>query len=201
MTNDRREKIKKVFESNNLVVKTSLLRKNKVCSRDIAELIDSGYVKKIKTGFYAWNEYFEDLSDFEVVNRIIPNGVISVYSAASIHELTTVNPMNISVTIPNTMLKPTLPEYPPIDIFFTSNKYLLLGVMEFKTNNMLVSIYDPERTVCDFFKYVNRVGRDVALEVLKNYMMKKNKNLQLLFEYAGKLRVKKNIKPYVEALL
>jgi len=39
------------------------------------------------------------------------------------------------------------------------------------------------------------------LEVLKNYIAGKEKNLSLLFDCAVKLRVKKCIKPYVEALL
>lgn len=57
--------------------------------------------------------------------------------------------------------------------------------------HMKVRVYNPDRTICDFFKYSSRVGNDVALEVIKNYMLRKNKNLQLLFEYATKLRVKK----------
>lgn len=38
------------------------------------------------------------------------------------------------------------------------------------------------------------------MEILKGYMAGK-RNLQLLLEYAGKLRIKTVIKPYVEALL
>lgn len=37
------------------------------------------------------------------------------------------------------------------------------------------------------FLYSSRVGNDVALEVIKNYMLKKNKNLQMIFEYTTKL--------------
>lgn len=201
MTEERINKIKAIFEQYKPVVKTAILRKNKICSRDIKELIDNGYVIKIKTGYYAWNSGFEELHDFEVIQGIIPTGVISVFSAAVIHELTTVNPMDISVTIPAKMIKPKLPDYPPIELFYTSNKNLELGMVEHPMEHMNVRIYNTERTVCDFFKYSGKVGSDVALEVLKSYMSRKNKNLQKLFEYAARLRVKKYIKPYVEALL
>lgn len=201
MNNERLNKIRIIFEQNKPIVKTAILRENKVSSRDITELIEGGYITKVKTGSYAWADVFEDYNDLEVVQGIIPKGVISVFSAAEIHELTTVNPVSISVTIPAKMLKPKLPKYPPIELYYISNKYLELGVIDYEMEHMNIRIYNRERTVCDFFKYSDKVGNDVALEVIKNYMTKKNKNIQLLFEYATKLRVKKYIKPYVEALL
>lgn len=73
--------------------------------------------------------------------------------------------------------------------------------MDYLLEDTTIKIYNPERTVCDFFKYSSKIGNDVALEVLKNYMVGNKKNLQRLLEYASKLRVKKSIKQYVEALL
>jgi len=201
MKNERREKIIKVFQDNQTVVRTKILREHSISSRDIEELLVSGDVIKVKTGYYTLIKDLEKLSDYEWVLRIIPNGVISVFSAASIYELTTVNPMEISVTIPSNMIKPTLPDYPPVEFFYTSQKNLTLGAIDYQTDGMLIPMYNRERTVCDFFKYSARVGNDTALEVLKTYMAGKEKDLPLLFDYAVKLRVKKYIKPYVEALL
>ncbi|MGD9567495.1 MAG: hypothetical protein AB7V48_04135 [Sedimentibacter sp.] len=201
MNIERLNKIKNIFEKNKPVVKTGILRENKINSRDLAELLKYGYIIKIKNGYYALAEEFENYSDFEVIQGIIPKGVFSVFSAAEIHELSTVNSTNICVTIPTKMLKPKLPEYPPVELFYISDTYLELGVEDYAMENMNIRLYNPERTVCDFFKYSDKVGNDVALEVMKNYMSRKNKNIQLLFEYATKLRVKKHIKPYVEALL
>ncbi|MDO9492573.1 type IV toxin-antitoxin system AbiEi family antitoxin domain-containing protein [Acetobacterium sp.] len=201
MKNERREKIIKVFQVNDSVVRTKTLREHKISSRDLYELITMGEVVKVKTGYYALNTSLAKLTDFEWVHQLIPNGIISVFSAASVYELTTVNPMAISVTISSNMIKPSLPDYPPIEFFFSSEANLLMGVSDFQMDGKSVTMYNRERTVCDFFKYSARVGNDLALEVLKNYMAGKEKNLSLLFEYAVKLRVKKYIKPYVEALL
>lgn len=201
MTDERIENIKTLFDEYGPIIKAGILRKNKVCSRDIMELTDKGHLIKIKAGYYCWNSRFDDLNDFEIVQAIIPSGVISMFSAAVLHEMTTVNPTDINVTIASRMLKPKLPNYPPIELFFTSNENLELGIEEHMMEHTKVRVYNAERTVCDFFKYPSRVGSDVALEVIKNYMLRKNKNLQLLFEYATKLRVKKYIKPYVEVLL
>jgi hypothetical protein len=45
-----------------------------------------------------------------------------------------------------------------------------------------------------------RIGEDISIEVLKNYMSGR-KNLQKLYEYAGLLQIKTVMRPYVEALL
>jgi len=201
MNNERLNNIRKIFEQYKPIVKTAILSENKVNSRDIAELIESGYIIKVKTSYYAWADEFEKFDNFEVVQGIIPEGVISVFSAAEIHELTTVIPANISVTIPAKMLKPKLPKYSPVELYYISNKYLELGVIDYEMEHINIRLYNSERTVCDFFKYLDKIGNEVALEVIKNYMSRKNKNIQTLFEYATRLRVKKYIKSYVEALL
>jgi hypothetical protein len=77
-----------MFPQTSHIVKAATLREYKICSRDITELIHKGYVVKIKTGYYAWNSGFNDLYDYEIIQGLIPMGVISMFSAAVIHELT-----------------------------------------------------------------------------------------------------------------
>ena len=99
------------------------------------------------------------------------------------------------------MFKPSLPEYPPVEIFFAAKEIMELGVEDYMVENSRIRLYNKERTVCDFFKYRVRVGSDIAMEVLKSYVSGAKCNLQKLMEYAMKLRVRKYIKPYVEALI
>jgi len=79
MNNDKLNKIRKIFELYKPIVKTATLRENKVNSRDIIELIESGYIIKVKNGSYAWADDFENYNDLEVIQGIIPEGVISVF--------------------------------------------------------------------------------------------------------------------------
>ena len=53
------------------------LRDYQISSRDLDELIALGDVVKVKTGYCALNEKLESLTDFELVNLIIPNGFYS----------------------------------------------------------------------------------------------------------------------------
>lgn len=201
MTEKRIELIKSIFKNSSYVLKTSKLRSLGISSRDIKELLGKNHIIKLKTGYYFWNEKLGDFSDFEIAKILIPRGVISVFSSANILELTTQNPMAICITIPTSYLKPVLPKYPPIEIFYSSDKNIGLGVIDFKSENMILPMYNAERTICDLFKYNDKISNDVALEALKNYMKRNDKNLQQLLDYAKKLRVKKKIKMYAEAMI
>lgn len=212
MREEKRNKIKALFLGQGGIAKTSFLREEKVGSRDLTELMEEGFIKKIKTGYYMWIKQ-ESISSIQIVYHIFPNGVISLYTAARLHGLLAAEQKQeleeFHITIPSTMLKPILPDSISIVLYYTSQDCLLLGAAESRTlfpdkenwkeSNLLV--YDLERTVCDFFRYPDRIKKEVAVDIIKEYMKKTNKNLWRLFDYAAKLRVKKYIKPYIEILM
>jgi len=82
-----------------------------------------------------------------------------------------------------------------------TNSHFEAGITEVEIDGATVRMYDIEKTVCDYFKYENEVERNITLEVLKNYMAKRGRNIQKLLEYAKLLNKKKLIYPYVEALV
>jgi hypothetical protein len=58
-----------------------------------------------------------------------------------------------------------------------------------------------EKTVCDMFRYRNKLGEDLALEGLRNYLSRKDANVTKLREYASICRVKTSMMPYLKALV
>ncbi|WP_460642422.1 type IV toxin-antitoxin system AbiEi family antitoxin domain-containing protein [Lacrimispora brassicae] len=203
MTDERILKINRIFKEYYPIVKTCVLRENKICSRDITELMELDYIVKVKTGYYAWRNDVKELSGIELVQSIIPEGVISLESAATIHKLIGENTLEsaVCVTIPTNMIKPTLPVLPEIKLFYCSEEKLHIGRTSLEMKNRTIAIYNKERTVCDLFKYLDRVNNDIALESLKKYMEQKDKNVQKLLEYAYLLRVKKYVEPLIEVLI
>lgn len=203
MTEERILKIKEIFEKNYPIVKACVLRENKICSRDITELTILGYVVKVKTGYYAWKLNAEELSSIELVQSIIPTGIISLESAARIHKLvnTDVKMESVCVTIPTNMIKPILPTAPRISLFYCSEEKFHVGLTSYPMEHRNINIYNIERTVCDLFKYTDRIENKIALGSLKVYIKRKDKNVQKLLEYASLLRVQKYIKPLVEVLV
>ena len=200
MTKEKQERVRDIFKHYGPIMKTNMLRENKFCSRDIAKLIDDGVIRKIKTGYYALTSSENDMTDLELVSAVIPKGIICLQSAAFYYDLSTQNPTSVSIAIPAKSMPPVLPEHPPIELVMTADTIFNIGLAEEQTSNLMMRIYNRERTVCDFFRSRKKLGEDLALEVLKNYMGSK-RNLQLLMEYAGMFRVKSAIKPYVEALI
>lgn len=202
MTEHRMMKIREIFKNNYPIVKTCVLRSNKVCSRDIIELMESGCIVKVKTGYYAWKSEVEKLIDIELVQSIIPTGVISLQSAAQINGLANIDNCirPICMTISNTMIKPTLPENVSVRLFYCSEDKLSVGLINHQMQHRKVNIYNRERTICDFFKFPDKVENNIAKESLKLYMQRDDKNIQRLLQYASLLRVQKYIKPLVEVL-
>lgn len=62
-------------------------------------------------------------------------------------------------------------------------------------------IYSREKTVADCFKFRNKIGKDIALEALKDYLGLPNRQLDRLLDYARIDKVEKVIRPYIEASL
>ena len=197
----KQEQIQLLFEKNGGILKTSALRELGISSRSIKELTDSGLIEKIKHGHYILADSSDTLSDITLAAKIIPQGVLCLFTAIEHYELSTVNPSEICIALPRDVNIPILPKTPQIKIYRMTEKHFELGISETKLNGDTVRIFDIEKTVCDCFKYDKEIEKAIALEVLKNYISRGNCNVQKLLEYAKIMGKKKTILPYVEAML
>ncbi|RAM58589.1 hypothetical protein DS65_03760, partial [Mesotoga sp. SC_4PWL113PWK15] len=75
------------------------------------------------------------------------------------------------------------------------------GIMTIHEDSNQFSIYDPEKTVIDILQYRERLGIEVAKEVLVQYLAKKDRNLNKLYRYAKELGNSKILRTYLEVLL
>ena len=73
--------------------------------------------------------------------------------------------------------------YPPIKIYYFSDKRFNIGVTTVCISGVDVKIYDLEKTVCDAVIYRNKIGIDIVKEVLERYVVKRERNLQRLMKY------------------
>lgn len=134
------------------------------------------------------------------VERIVPHGVLCLYSAFAHYGLSMQVPSATCIAI-EAKRKVRLPEYPPIDLYYWKKENLEFGIVKKNISVYEVLITDMERTVCDAVKYRNKIGLDVCGEVIDNYLKKETRNVSLLHEYAQKLRVKKILTTYLETRL
>jgi hypothetical protein len=66
---------------------------------------------------------------------------------------------------------------------------------------MAYRIYSRERAICDAVKFRNKIGKDIVLEAIKNYMKMKDRDLSKLYEFSRILRVEKLLTNYLEILI
>jgi predicted transcriptional regulator of viral defense system len=199
---DRLINIEKVFLDNHGYATTTKLLRAGANSRLILKLIADDKATKIKRGLYRWNLYSpkseEDLIELATT---LPEGVFCLFTALSYYELTTYNPQEFNMAIFRDSHKPLLPDYPPVKVFYFSEKQFNTGISTLQIEGHAVKMYDVEKTICDCVRYRNKIGLDIMQEALKTYMARKNRNLDKLWHYSETLKVKSVIKPYLEALL
>jgi len=199
MTDSRLKKVAKLCKAEGPVLRASTLRSAGFCGKDTEELIQLGLLQRLRRGYYASPEKLNDMDTYEILAALVPEAVISLFSAAQYHDLSSVIPQQIDVTFPVNKRVPVLPPDMHIRIHKAIPQVYEVGIQMVKREGYSLKIYDRERTVCDFFRMRLQIGKDCAFEVLKNYMAGK-KYLQKLSEYAELLQIKGVLYPYLEVL-
>lgn len=196
------EKITKIFEKNKGYSRMMELRSSGIQTRDIAKATENGIIEKIKPGLYKLVNYpHDEHGSFVEVCHANKRAVVCMLSAASYYELTTFNPSEVYVAVPNNTDKFEL-KYPPIKVYYYADSYYSPGIETLKTKSGIVKIYNKEKTIGDLFRYINKIGEDIAVESLKAYLQnRKERNIPKLMEYAEICGVKKKIEPMIKAIL
>jgi predicted transcriptional regulator of viral defense system len=198
-----KDRIFTFFETHGGYAHTKELKKASFKTADIKQWVEKGLLEKIKPGLYrlADLDYPEGISlSFVDVSRAIPDAVICLISALSYYDLTTFNPSEIYVAIRNHSSAPNI-FYPPVKIFYFRDRFYEPGIEIIKTEYGDVKLYNREKTVCDMFRYRNKLGEDLALEGLKNYLASHSADLYTLRQYATICQVKSVVFPYLKALV
>ena len=195
----RIKKIDNLCNTEGPVIRASVLRSAGFCGKDTDELIRLGLLHRLRRGYYISPKKLNDMDTYEIISALIPDAVISLFSAAQYHELSSVIPQKTDITLPAQRRIPILPENLHVKICKAIPRIYEVGIQTVKKDGYLLKIYDRERTVCDFFRMRLQIGKDCAFEVLKNYMAGK-KHLQRLSEYAEMLQIKGVLYPYLEVL-
>lgn len=165
----------------------------------LKKMLDKGDIIQVKRGLYRSAQIFE-ADNLGEVCRMIPSGVICMFSAWQYYNLTTHLPSFIHIAVQGKQ-KIVLPDYPPVKLYYWSNKYQNMAIKTIVHLGETINIYDLEKSVCDVVRFRNKVGIDITSEVLKNYLKRDDRNLDLLMKYAMKLRISDIITQYLNVML
>lgn len=193
-----KEEIISLFKKNSGILTSQELKDNDISYSTIRKLRNEGLIETIKRGTYKLVD--ADIDDFTEAQKLIPNGVFCLFSSASIHELTTHIPMEHHIAV-HKKRKIFLPDYPPIQPYYWDNSTYELGVEKVNKNGNWIDVYNAEKTVCDFLRFRNKLGLDVAKEVLKTYLGSEGREISKLVDYSRELRIYSKVNQYLEILL
>jgi hypothetical protein len=82
---------------------------------------------------------------------------------------------------------------------YFSGAALTEGTDTHKIDGVSVRIYSPAKTVADCFKYRNKIGAELAVEGLKDYLKQHPRGADALWRFAKVCRVSNVMRPYLEA--
>jgi len=167
----------------------------------IKQLAAEGDIARINRKWYEIADYSGEINDFYAVRAYAERGVVCLLSASVYYDLTTHRPTCVDVALPRSARVPAAPEWPPMRFYRMSGSRYSLGIVTVKEGENSFRIYDKEKTVCDVVFYRNKLGIEVASEVLKSYVRNSDRDLNRLMKYAEDLHVKATIQQYLEVLL
>lgn len=182
------------------VFRTRDVRKLKIHTRNLSAMVNQGLLEKISRGIYRLPGRPQENPDMVNVASRVPKGVVCLISALAYHGLTTQIPREVYLAAARGTEMPRL-DYPPIRLFRFSREALAGGTETHIIEGVPVKIFSPEKTLADCFKFRGKVGLDTAIEALKMYLRRKNKDINKLMTYAKICRVENVMRPYLESLL
>jgi predicted transcriptional regulator of viral defense system len=167
----------------------------------IGKLVEEGILSRVNRSTYENLTYKGDENDFFSAEAFVPDGVICLMSAARYYELTNFLPDVVDVAIERKKKVNTLPEWPEIKIFYFDQSRMNLGVVEIRDGDNRFHIFDIEKTVVDIIYYRNKIGIEETAEVLRNYLRRKDRQIDRLYSYAKSLRCERIVRTYLEVLV
>ena len=190
----------KIAEDKKFITTTEL--KNMVYTYyKIDKLEKVGILSRINRSTYENLDYKGDENDFFSAEAYVPNGVICLMSAARYYGLTNFLPDAVDVAIERKKKVNTLPEWPEIRIFYFSQSRMDIGVKKIYEGKNCFHIFDIEKTVVDIIYYRNKIGIEETSEVFKNYLKRRDRQIDRIYAYAKRLRCEEVVRTYLEVLI
>ncbi len=159
--------------------------------------VEKGYFERIDRGVYqprgAVLEVPSPWEEMALIAASIPHGIVCLQTALIYYELSEDFAREYWIAIPHSQRAPRRKHTKIIRMRNTD-----LGKRTQVLGKLTISIFDPERTIVDAFRYL---GLEEALKALKLYLHSKKirPDLKKLKTYAHAFRV--NLEPYVMALM
>jgi predicted transcriptional regulator of viral defense system len=181
------------------VITTSMVEESNIHREYLREMTRQGKLEKVAYGVYITPDAWEDKMLIHQLRR--KKMIYSHETALYLNELTDREPLAYSVTVPFGYNDSRLKKEGLI-VHTVKQNLFELGITTKKTvfgNN--VKVYDAERSICDLIRDRNNQDQAITADALKKYVIRKDKDLNKLLNFASKFRVRNILSTYLEVLL
>ena len=191
-------KIRDILKDQNGVLLTSDLLKHGIPRTYLSILEKNGEVQRISRGVYSASGYMVD--EMVGIQARFQVAVFSHETSLYLLGLTDRTPLFYSVSVPSgynaTSLKAS-----GAKVYFVNRGLYPLGLITVRSpHGNDVKTFNLERTICDVLRNRNQIDIQQTNEALKRYVQKKERDLDLLYNYAKQFRIQKIVREYVEFL-
>ena len=167
----------------------------------LKRLVDQGELVRQSRGIYTLPDH-EATRHIELATVCVrsPKAVVCLISALEFHELTTQVPHAVWIMIGKAGHRPKI-DWPAIRVVRASGKAFTTGIEIHRIEGAEVRLTGPAKTVADCFKYRAHVGKDVAIEALRDCLRNRKATPAQLYEMAKIDCVAGVMRRYIEALI
>ena len=177
------------------LIRTSELNGISIYSKEISELVQKGYIERVKQGYYRIVEHTEDHSEAKLISQLYPDGIICMVSALFYYGYSDRTPINWDIAIDRNTSKARFNiDYPYVKPYYIDKAHLEYGVTEGQYEDCVLKIFDRDRLICECIKHENKMDREIYNKAIINYINDSQKNITNLLEYAKKRNVHKKVR-------
>ena len=191
--------IRNILKDQNGILLTSDLGKYGVPRTYLSILEKNGEIQRISRGVYSASGKIVD--EMAGIQARYKGAIFSHETAAYLLGLTDRTPLFYSVTVP-TGYNATPLKASGAKVFFVNRGLYPLGLITVKSpDGNDIKTFNLERTICDLLRSRNQIDVQQINEPVKRYVGKKDRNIDLLYNYARQFGIQKVIREYIEVLL
>lgn len=181
--------------SNQELIRTSELNGLSIYSKEISELVESGYIERVKQGYYRIVEHTEDHSEAKLISQLYPDGIICMVSALFYYGYSDRTPINWDIAIDRNVSKARFNiDYPYVKPYYIDKAHLEYGVTEGQYEDCVLKIFDRDRLICECIKHEKKMDREIYNKAIINYINDPGKNVTNLLDYAKKRNIHKKVR-------
>ncbi len=189
----------KLLEKKKGIIRTSDITDADISKTYFAQFIEKRDLVKESHGVYVSKDVWTD--PMYLLQLRFTQAIFSHDTALFLHDLTDQEPLKYSITLKTGY---NTSKFKDLNIkAYTIKKDLHdLGKIDMTSPfGYPVKVYSMERTVCDIVRSRSEIEIQIFQDALKKYTKRKDKDLNLLMQYAKVFRIHRILNQYLEVLL